>query len=226
MLAALILAAATTAPIGAAPDPVADALPAAITAAVQARVGHVDVVVDEVRVRGAIAAAGAVRAVPDAGSRLGGPIRFLLVTATAGDPRTATRVGSVDAVVRLRARFARATRALAPGTILAAGDVTMVEGDPGRVPLLPLPAADALVGTRLRRAIAEGAPVPGDAVTVPPLVRSGEEVATVVRVGAVTAQGRATALEDGALGAVVRVLVDKRRLRGRVSGAGEVEITP
>ena len=35
-----------------------------------------------------------------------------------------------------------------------------------------------------------------------------------------------TALDDGALGAAVRVLVDKRRLRGRVSGLGEVEITP
>jgi flagella basal body P-ring formation protein FlgA len=221
MLAALVLAAATAAPIGAVPE----AVPAAITAAVQARVGRVDVVVADVRVRGAMAA-GALRAVPDAGSRLGGPMRFLLVTATTGTGRAATRVGSVDAVVRLRARFARATRALAPGTILAAGDLAMVEGDPGRVPLLPLPAADALVGTRLRRAVAEGAPIPGDAVAMAPLVRSGEEVATVVRMGPVTARGRATALEDGALGAVVRVLVDKRRLRGRVSDAGEVEITP
>jgi len=99
-------------------------------------------------------------------------------------------------------------------------------GDPGRVPLQPLPQAGALVGARLRRAIPAGAAIAADAVTAPPLVRSGDEVATMVRVGSVVAQGRATALEDGALGAIVRVQIEKRRLRGRVRGAGEVEITP
>ena len=68
--------------------------------------------------------------------------------------------------------------------------------------------------------------MPADAVTLPPLVRSGDDVGTSVRVGAILAQGRAIALDDGALGAEVRVLVDRRRLRGRVRGAGEVEITP
>ena len=48
----------------------------------------------------------------------------------------------------------------------------------------------------------------------------------MIRVGPVVAQGRATALEDGALGAIVRLQIEKRRLRGRVRGAGEVEITP
>ena len=99
-------------------------------------------------------------------------------------------------------------------------------GDPGRVPLQPLPQADALVGARLRRTIAAGGAIAGDAVTAAPLVRSGDEVATTVRVGPVVAQGRATALEDGALGAIVRLQIEKRRLRGRVRGAGAVEITP
>jgi flagella basal body P-ring formation protein FlgA len=40
------------------------------------------------------------------------------------------------------------------------------------------------------------------------------------------ARSRATVLEDGALGATVRLQIDKRQLRGRVRGAGEVEITP
>jgi flagella basal body P-ring formation protein FlgA len=139
---------------------------------------------------------------------------------------TAARTGSADAVVHVRARFARATRALGAGAILAPGDVASAIGDPGRVPLQPLPQADALVGARLRRTIAAGAAVPGDAVTAAPLVRRGDEVTTAVRVGPVLAEGRATALEDGALGAVVRVQIEKRQLRGRVRGAGEVEITP
>ena len=196
---------------------------AAIVAAVRSRMGEATVSIDELRIRGRVDA-GQVRAVPDAGSRVGGPMRFIL---TAGHPpRNVVRTGSAEAVVHVRLRHARATRALGPGTILAAGDATTVEGDPGRVTLHRMPEAGALVGLRLRRAIAGGGSIGADAVTVPPLVRSGDEVGTSVRVGAVTAQGRAVAIEDGALGAVVRVLVDRRRLRGRVTGAGEVEITP
>jgi flagella basal body P-ring formation protein FlgA len=123
-------------------------------------------------------------------------------------------------------RFAQATRALGPGTILAPADVASVTGDPGRVPLQPLPPADAVVGSRVRRTIAAGGAITADSVSAPPLVRSGDEVATLVRVGPVVAQGRATALEDGAFGTIVRVQVEKRRLRGRVSAAGAVEITP
>jgi flagella basal body P-ring formation protein FlgA len=99
-------------------------------------------------------------------------------------------------------------------------------GDPGRVPLRPLPQADAIVGARVRRTIAAGGAIAADAVSAPSLVRSGDEVTTLVRVGPVLAQGRATALEDGAFGSIVRVQVEKRRLRGRVSAAGAVEITP
>jgi flagella basal body P-ring formation protein FlgA len=196
---------------------------AAIVDAVRARMGDATVTVDRLRVRGRVEL-GDVRAVPDAGSRVGGPMRFIL---TAGrPPRVAVRTGSADAVVHVRLRHARATRALGPGAVLAAGDAATVDGDPGRVPLQRMPEADALVGLRLRRAVAVGASIGGDAVTVPPLVRGGDDVATSVRVGAVIARGRAVAIEDGVLGAVVRVQVERRRLRGRVTGAGEVEITP
>ena len=200
---------------------------AAIVAAVQARMAapqaDVEVIVEDLRVHGAPAGAG-LRATPDAGSRAGGPMRFILHAATAG-PRAA-RTGSADAVVRVRARFAQATRALGAGAIVAPGDVASATGDPGRVPLQPLPHAESLIGARLRRTIAAGGAVAGDAVTAAPLVRRGDEVTTAVRLGPVLAQGRATALDDGALGAVVRVLIEKRQLRGRVRSAGEVEITP
>jgi flagella basal body P-ring formation protein FlgA len=229
MLAALVLAVAAAASSEAAPAaPVADDadVRAAIVRAVQARVNAphavVDVTIEDLRVHGAPAGVG-LQAMPDAGSRAGGPMRFILHVA--GGTR-ATRTGSADAIVRLRARFARAARPLGAGAIVAPGDVTTAAGDPGRVPLQPLPQAEALVGARLRRAIAAGGAIGADAITAAPLVRRGDEVTTAVRVGPVLAQGRATALDDGVLGAVVRVLIEKRQLRGRVSGAGEVEITP
>jgi flagella basal body P-ring formation protein FlgA len=230
MLAALVLAAAASS-AEAAPIAVLAAtdaeVRAALVRAIEERVAvppaAVEITIEDVRIHGAVAGAG-LRATPDAGSRAGGPMRFIL-HATAGAAR-GPRVGSADAVVRLRAHYARATRPLAPGTVVAPGDITAVAGDPGRVPLQPLPQADALIGARLRRAVAAGGAIAADAVTAAPLVRSGDEVATIVRVGPVVAQGRATALEDGALGAVVRVQIEKRRLRGRVRGAGAVEITP
>ena len=242
MLAALVLAAVASSaeaapnagPLAAPPASWAATeadVRAAIVRAVEHRVARpdaaIEVAIEDVRIRGGVAAAGLL-ATPDAGSRAGGPMRFILHAAGAGAPgsRVGARVGSADAIVRLRTRYAQAARALAPGTILRPGDVIAAAGDPGRVPLQPLPQAGALVGARLRRAVGPGGAIAADAVAAAPLVRSGDEVATTVRVGPIVAQGRATALEDGALGAIVRVQIEKRRLRGRVRGPGEVEITP
>ena len=160
---------------------------------------------------------------PDAGSRLGGAIRFVL---HAGTGTATPRVGSADAIVHVRLPHVRATRALAPGTVVAPADLATVDGDPGRVAVKALPGVATLIGARTRRAIAAGGAIAGDAITAPPLVKRGEEIGTSVRIGSIVASGRATALDDGQLGEFVRVQVDRRRLRGRVSGLGEVEITP
>lgn len=225
MLPAIVLAlvaAAVQAPAPA-PAPAEAEVRAAIVRAVRERVGDAAVTIESLQVRGSLGA-GELRAIPDAGSRAGGPMRFILQAAVPG--RDAKRTGSADAVVRLRLVHARATVPLKPGTVIAPGDVAAVDADPGRVALRRMPWPAALAGARVRRSVAAGEAVAADAVTLPPLVRSGDEVGTSVRVGAILAQGRAIALDDGALGSEVRVLVDRRRLRGRVRGAGEVEITP
>jgi len=230
MLAILVLALTATAG-QAAPGQAANAAPsaaeaevrAAIVRAVRERVGDAAVTIDALHVRGSLGT-GALRATPDAGSRAGGPMRFILQATAPG--AAAKRTGSADAIVRLRLVHARTTAALRPGTTIAAADVAVVDADPGRIALRPMPLPAALAGARVRRSLAAGEAVPGDAVTLPPLVRSGDEVGTSIRVGALLAQGRAIALDDGVLGAEVRVLVDQRRLRGRVRSAGEVEITP
>ena len=224
MLAALLLAlAASAGPAAPAPAAAEAEVRAAIVRAVRERVGDAAVTIEALHVRGALGA-GELRAIPDAGSRAGGPMRFILQATVPG--QDAKRTGSADAVVRLRLVHARATAALRPGMVLAAADVAVVDADPGRVALRPMPWPAALAGARVRRSLQAGQAIPADAVTLPPLVRSGDEVGTSVRVGAILAQGRAIALDDGVLGSEVRVLVDRRRLRGRVRGAGEVEITP
>jgi flagella basal body P-ring formation protein FlgA len=227
-MALTLLLALALGPIQGGHAPAAPAVPAeaevraAIVRAVRERVGEAVVTIEQLQVRGLASTAG-VRAVPDAGSRLGGPVRFVLHTTATGH---AQRFGSADAVVHVRLRHTRATRAIGSGTVLAPADLIEVDADPGRVALHALPDAAALVGAKTRRAIAAEGSIAADAVTAAPLVRRGEEVGTSVHMGRVVASGRATALDDGQLGEFVRVQVDRRRLRGRVSGLGEVEITP
>src|SRR5262245_28623738 len=95
----------------------------AIVAAVQARMGKAAVVtVGEMRIRGldtidSIAVARMV-AVPDAGARVGGFVRFLLFE----DAKRERRAGSVDAEVHVTAPHVRARRALAHRATLEAAD--------------------------------------------------------------------------------------------------------
>ena len=117
-------------------------------------------------------------------------------------PTARRRAGQVGGFRRPPSgRYAQATRALGPARSRP-GRRRRVAGDPGRVPPSRC-RKPARVGW-LRRP-SPPAPDRADAITAAPLVRSGDEVATMVRVGPVVAQGRATALEDGALGAIVRV---------------------
>src|SRR4051794_25390271 len=134
LLAALV---AVQASVGSALAPAAapDAdVRAAIVRAVRERVGECTVTVDALRVRGLAATAG-VRAVPDAGSRLGGPVRFIL---HGTGPRGA-RFGSADAVVHVQLAFVRAAHAIAPGAVLGPADLASGEGDPGRIAFATLP---------------------------------------------------------------------------------------
>lgn len=59
------------------------------------------------------------------------------------------------------------------------------------------------------------------------VVRRGERVSLIARVGAVVATVDALALRDGAAGEVIRVrnLQNGKELSARVIGAGQVEVT-
>jgi flagella basal body P-ring formation protein FlgA len=167
-------------------------------------------------------APGPVRAVPDAGSRVGGPMRFLLVDASTRE--AARRVGSADVVLRVSARHVRTQREVARGELISAAQVVAATDDVGRAPLQRLPVLEDVVGAAARRHLAPGAMVFRNVLDAPPLVRSGDEVTTIVRLGSVEVRGKAVSAETAAMGEVVRVVTNRRNLRGRVVAAGEVEI--
>jgi flagella basal body P-ring formation protein FlgA len=199
----------------------------AIVAAVKARMGDTaSVTVREMRVRGLETVDGMavsrMAAVPDAGSRVGGFVRFLLYE----DAKHERRAGSVDAEVHVTAPHLRARRALPHRTMLEPGDLERVTGDVGRMPLEALPDERMLAGARVTRPIAEGRPIVASMVASTQLVKSGDEVRTIVRIGALEARGSAIAAQSGTLGDEIRVVNadSKRALKVRVTGEGEVEV--
>jgi flagella basal body P-ring formation protein FlgA len=101
-----------------------------------------------------------------------------------------------------------------------------VTADVGRMPLEALPDERALIGARVSRPIAEGRAILASMVATTQLIKSGDEVQTVVRIGALEARGAAIASQGGALGDEIRVVNadSKRALKVRVIGEGEVEV--
>jgi flagella basal body P-ring formation protein FlgA len=199
----------------------------AIVAAVKARMGEAAAVtVGEMRVRGLDTVDGMavmrMVAVPDAGAKVGGFVRFLLYE----DAKHERRAGSVDAEVFVTAPHVRARRALAHRTTLEASDFERVTADVGRMPLEALPDEALLTGARVTRPVAEGQAIVATMVASTQLVKSGDEVRTIVRIGALEARGSAIAAQSGALGDEIRVVnaESKRALKARVSGEGEVEV--
>lgn len=152
------------------------------------------------------------------GARVGGTIRFTLRWA---DGRHA---GEGDAAVRVDTECARALRDLDRGAHLAAGDYEVARGDVGRALLRRCPRD--LVGARVLRPLGAGEVVAPPAISVAPLVRSGDQVVTRVRAPGIEVSGKGVASQSGELGDVIRVVNPEsgRALRARVTGRGEVEV--
>lgn len=240
---------AAAAPVPSAPvSAVTSRVEAALIASVKARMGaDVDVTVGSLRVRWLDAAprpgngeqpaselppvdienaAVAIDATPDVGARTGGSIRFLLTRS--GARHRDVRLGTADAVIHVSAPHLIVTSPIARGTRIDGSAVDERRGPVDRQPLRPLIARVDLPRVQSRRPLRPGDVLTDAAVMMTPLVRSGDAVRTVVRVGALEASGRAVAAETGTLGDVVTVVPVEttRRLRGRVTGPGEVEVIP
>lgn len=215
-LTVLIFAASLVAPVGAATAE--DPLRAAITAAVEERVGAVRSVEIEI-VSGATAAVGPVSAVPAPGARLGKPIRFL-VTPASGQPF------QVVARVRAVAPHAVAARQLDRDEELKTTDVEWREAPIDGHLLQALPALEDVIGARTRRSIAPGETLTSSVLGKPIAVRAGESVALTIRRGAMEVRGAARAVSSGSLGDVIRVTTPGSReiRRARITAPATVEM--
>ncbi len=163
-------------------------------------------------------------AVPEASSRTGGRVRFVLYGAEVDGMRR--RVGRLTADVRVVAPHVRATQPLAAGTVLASDLVEEVRADIGRQPLAALPTLSQLGDGTTRTALRAGDIVTPVVLVMRALVSSGHEVVTVARVAGLEVRGRAIAAQSGGLGQTVIVVNpdSRKRLRGRVVAEDVVEV--
>jgi flagella basal body P-ring formation protein FlgA len=92
--------------------------------------------------------------------------------------------------------------------------------------LEPLPALDEVLGARTRRAVVEGEILSASVVVRPPAVRAGDEVAILVRAGAIEVRGVARAVSSGDIGDVIRVTTPgSREIRqARITAPATVEM--
>lgn len=222
MLASLLLAASAAT---AQPLPVEDQVATSLAAEVRARVGAAaSVTVDRVQVAVRGGVSGQVAVVLPQQTRLGGPLGFSIVGGgTSGRP---AQIGRGTARVVVRMPFAQASRLLVRGTVITEADVVDVVGEPGSVPLRRLPTRRELVGATTRTDIAQGEVITTQSAVLPPAVRAGEAVRAVALVGAVQVTAELTAMDNGAEGAIVRVVnrESRRELRARVVRTGIVEV--
>ncbi|MFA8386169.1 MAG: flagellar basal body P-ring formation chaperone FlgA [Pelagibaca sp.] len=117
-------------------------------------------------------------------------------------------------------------RRLQPGEILTDADL-----EPASVLLATLPTAtlrlsEDLVGKEVRRTLLPGRPVPGGSIQEPRAVLRGEKVKISYSHKGLDLSATGRALEDGALGNVVRVvnLSSNRTISAAVAGPGLVTV--
>jgi flagella basal body P-ring formation protein FlgA len=157
-------------------------------------------------------------ATPDMSARIGDVSWFTLT----GD-HTGMRI---KATVDVTAPHGRASQALTRGRVVSADDIAADSGSLAGAKFTRLLTAAEITGARVARPIAEGAVFQAADVVVPPLVKSGEPITAVVRIGAVEVTAAMTALDAGSIGDEIRIaLADRKRtLRGRIVGPGRVEV--
>ncbi|HKX10123.1 MAG TPA: flagellar basal body P-ring formation chaperone FlgA [Stellaceae bacterium] len=136
------------------------------------------------------------------------------------------------APVRVAGRLVRTadvavlTRLLAPGEVIAAGDVTTTTIRTDRVsPDMLLQVSD-LVGKSPRRQLRPGEPVRASEVEVPLVVHRGTLVTIILDTPSLHLSAEGKALDDGGMGVVIRVANTKssRVIDAVVAGPGSVTV--
>jgi flagella basal body P-ring formation protein FlgA len=157
------------------------------------------------------------RAMPEAAARVGVPSWFTLT----GPGQTAR----IQATLHVDAAHLRAVRPLARGRTVASDDVRLEDGSLEGARFDALPGV-TVAGARVVRAVEAGAVVQRLDVLMPPMIKAGQPVVAVVRIGAVEVTASMTAVDAGHLGDAIRIAHRdrKRVLQARVVGPGRVEV--
>jgi flagella basal body P-ring formation protein FlgA len=156
---------------------------------------------------------------PDPAARLGKPMRFNLMTADG-----ARLAVTASAVVTISHAVARA--ALTRGHVVVADDVQAVRSVLAGIPIVRIPTAGAIVGTRVLRPIASGDVVLPSFVLLRRDVEPGDRVTVVALAGQIEVTATFLAADGGNAGDTIRVRNpdSKTFLRGRVVKTGLVEV--
>ncbi|MBV8645076.1 MAG: flagellar basal body P-ring formation protein FlgA [Candidatus Eremiobacteraeota bacterium] len=117
-----------------------------------------------------------------------------------------------------------AARDLAPGAVLAAGDIAIARvASNGRPPI----GADVLLGRKLSAATPKGLPLYVEATVPNPVVKPGQAAILVIHDGVVALVADVVARTGGAIGDVVTVVnpQTQKAIAGVVTGPNRVELT-
>jgi flagella basal body P-ring formation protein FlgA len=190
---------------------------AAIEQAVERRIGHgVAVAIDALDTR--VVPEAGLQAHLEPGARIGQAMRVVL---TVGRMRR----GVATVTVQVSGAYARAARAIARDAVLTLADIETVDGAWPAVQFVRLPEPREVVGLTARRNIVPGEPLTSTVLDVPPLVRAGDDVVVVAKVGAVQVTGDAVASSSGRRGDTIRVTPKNGRpIRARITGLASVEV--
>lgn len=204
-----------------------DGVRTAIAAAVRARMGSdAVVVVSDLAVSNG-ATVSFLEAIPSPEARLGGRMSFRLVGSDGGGERTRA-VGTASARVRVDVEHVRARALLTRGTVVEDGAVETSHDPLVNLPLRRLPRMREIAGSRILEHVAPGEVLTRTSVALRPAVKSGQVVKAVAHVGLVEVAAALVAAQDGAPGAIIRVVNkdSRRELRARVVEPGIVEVLP
>jgi flagella basal body P-ring formation protein FlgA len=132
----------------------------------------------------------------------------------------------VPVTIRAYREVVVTTRALQPGQIIAAADVSLEERDTLAGGSRALQSLDEAIGHSVRRSLAARALVGATAVEQPVLVKRGERVSLRASNGGIAVTANGEALADGRSGERIRVrnLQSQRVIEATVTGPGKAEV--
>ena len=151
--------------------------------------------------------------------------RFSAVLSVSADGDPAARLTVSGRLLRM-AEVPVPARLLAAGETIAAGDVTTATMRAERLPADTLLQASDLVGKAPRRSLRPGEPVHAGDVEVPLVVHRGTLVTILLETPAIRLSAEGKAMDDGGMGAVIRVANTKssRVIDAVVAGPGTVTV--